>query len=73
MAQPAVLLVDPVRNGAKYKAAVGDLGFAVASLYTSEFSTSTPANEVGDDFSLYATDIDDVERQLTEGDRKSVV
>ncbi|WP_394620201.1 ATP-grasp domain-containing protein [Lentzea sp. JNUCC 0626] len=66
MGKPAILLVDPVRSGVKYKAAAGDLGFAVASLYTSEFSASTPANEAGDDFSTYGADIDAVARQIAD-------
>jgi biotin carboxylase len=66
MAQPAVLLVDPVRTGASYKAAVGDLGFAVASLYTSEFSVGTPDHEAGDDFSLYGADVEEVARLITD-------
>jgi formate-dependent phosphoribosylglycinamide formyltransferase (GAR transformylase) len=63
---PAILLVDPVRNGQGYKAAVRDLGFMVVSVYTLDFSTHDTGHDEGDDVSLYATDADEVARQVAE-------
>ncbi|MFI1367061.1 ATP-grasp domain-containing protein [Streptomyces griseochromogenes] len=63
---PAVLLVDPVRNGAGYKAAARDLGFAVASVYTLGFSTDIPGHDEDDDFSLHLSDPYDVVRQVVQ-------
>ncbi|MCQ4040519.1 ATP-grasp domain-containing protein [Streptantibioticus rubrisoli] len=64
--RPAVLLVDPVRNGAGYKAAARELGFAVVSVYTLGFSTDTPGHDKGDDISLHLSDPAEVVRALTE-------
>lgn len=63
--RPAILLVDPVRGGRFYKAAVRELGLAVASVYTLAYSVDIPAHDDGDDISLYAADVDDIERQLS--------
>ncbi|WP_052488657.1 ATP-grasp domain-containing protein [Streptomyces sp. 150FB] len=62
--KPAVLLVDPVRYGEGYKAAVRDLGFTVASLYTSPYSSDRVGHEKGDDLSLYAGDVDSAAREI---------
>ena len=62
--KPAVLLVDPIRTGARYKAAARDLGFTVASVYTVEYSAGSPGHAEGDDVSLYASDVDEVQRQV---------
>ncbi|MGW1491351.1 ATP-grasp domain-containing protein [Streptomyces sp. NPDC002402] len=52
--KPAILLVDPVRNGAAYKSAVKDMGYAVVSLYSRRYSTAVSDHAKGDDTSLYA-------------------
>ncbi|HEX6344848.1 ATP-grasp domain-containing protein [Umezawaea sp.] len=63
---PAVLLVDPIRTGARYKAAARELGFTVVSVYTVEYSAGSPGHEVGDDVSLYASDVDEVAKQVAD-------
>ncbi|WP_433655077.1 ATP-grasp domain-containing protein [Nocardia sp. CA-128927] len=64
--RPAVVLVDPTRNGAGYKTAARDLGFTVVSLYTCEYTTAAPDHADGDDLTFYARDPDQAVRVLTE-------
>ncbi|MFI6345777.1 ATP-grasp domain-containing protein [Streptomyces sp. NPDC050560] len=61
--QPAVLLVDPVQSGARYKPAARELGFSVVSLYTLDYPDAA-AGEAGDDVSLHGTDPDEVARRI---------
>jgi biotin carboxylase len=63
--QPAILLVDPVRGGRFYKSAARDLGLVVTSVYTLGYSVEVPAHDEDDDISLYAADVDEIERQLS--------
>ncbi|MEY9945251.1 ATP-grasp domain-containing protein [Kitasatospora sp. GAS1066B] len=63
-ATPAILLVDPVRQGVPFKAAARDLGFAVVSLYTLDYLAALPGHQEGDDLSLYAGEPEDAARQL---------
>ncbi|MFG2684054.1 ATP-grasp domain-containing protein [Streptomyces sp. NPDC048392] len=52
--RPAVLLVDPTRNGASYKTAVRAAGYRVVSLYTCAYTAMADQHAEGDDVSLYS-------------------
>ncbi|WKK24427.1 ATP-grasp domain-containing protein [Streptomyces olivoreticuli] len=57
--EPAVVLLDPLKNGAGYKKAALDMGLAVVAVYTldpQELKARWPDHTDGDDVSLYAPD-----------------
>ncbi|MFD8567259.1 ATP-grasp domain-containing protein [Streptomyces sp. NPDC059639] len=62
---PAIILVDPVRQGRPFKAAARDLGFSVVSLYTHDYLASLPGHAEGDDLSLYPADPHEAHRLIT--------
>ncbi|MEW2545134.1 ATP-grasp domain-containing protein [Streptomyces sp. NPDC047002] len=72
---PAIVLVDPVRQGRPFKAAARELGFHVVSLYTHAYLASLDGHAEGDDLSLYTADPDEAERLLTDAgvDARAVV
>ncbi|MFE9610938.1 ATP-grasp domain-containing protein [Streptomyces sp. NPDC006012] len=61
---PAIVLVDPVRQGVPFKAAVRDLGLRVVSVYTHDYLAGLQGHTEGDDLSIYASDADNVIREL---------
>ncbi|WP_020667799.1 ATP-grasp domain-containing protein [Amycolatopsis nigrescens] len=67
--------MDPTLNGAGYKAAARDLGFAVVSLYTCEYTATAPDHAAGDDLSYYAGEPEEAVHAVTEAglDLRAVV
>lgn len=62
---PAIVLVDPVRQGVPFKAAARELGFHVVSVYTHTYLASLDGHADGDDLSLYTADPEEAERLIT--------
>ncbi|MEU8870156.1 ATP-grasp domain-containing protein [Streptomyces javensis] len=65
--RPAIVLMDPVRTGARYKSAAKDKGYAVVSVYTvadEVLRREWPNHSDGDDVTLYASDADAVVEAL---------
>ncbi|MET8880678.1 ATP-grasp domain-containing protein [Streptomyces rubiginosohelvolus] len=56
ISSPALVLVDPVRQGRPFKDAARDLGFSVVSLYTHDYLASLDGHADGDDLSFYTAD-----------------
>ncbi|MFJ4828917.1 ATP-grasp domain-containing protein [Streptomyces sp. NPDC088747] len=72
---PAIILVDPVRQGRPFKDAVRELGFSVVSVYTHSYLASLDRHAAGDDLSFYTADPHEAERLITDAgvDAKAVV
>lgn len=72
---PAVLLLDPVRTGAHYKAEARHRGYRAISVYTvakDVIAENWPDHADGDDASIYSADADEILAQLDELDVKLV-
>ncbi|MFF4243578.1 ATP-grasp domain-containing protein [Streptomyces sp. NPDC001822] len=62
---PAVILVDPVRQGRPFKAAARELGYSVVSVYTHDYLASLDGHADDDDLSFYTSDPQEAERLVT--------
>ena len=67
--KPAVVILDPGRQGINFKPQAAERGMAVISVYTmprEHVRTRWPDHTVGDTVSLYAAELDEIRAQLAE-------